>query len=202
MSMSKQIISIICGNRDKCNYVCVSVAIPDNLLRIIPGELPVVDYPRCRSIPCMSVPSPCPWEAARPSPPPRPPCPWVPLPSPPAPVSAGGSRPRVPGWPALRLEAPGSLRSGCPPPAAARAVWAGGRVRGQEGPGPFVALGSPSQRGNGGGNIREQSLGKGRGTILWHAPLGPPPSWGSCQPAGPGLGELQVFGGSTPSLFS
>ena len=87
MSMSKQIISIICGNRDKCKYVCVSIDILDHLLRIMAGELSAMGYPRwtpwCRSSPCMSVPWPCPWVA-------------------PDPVSVGGCRPppgpRVRGW--------------------------------------------------------------------------------------------------------
>ena len=84
--MSKQIIPVMCGNRDKCKYVCVSIDILDHLLRIMAGELSAMGYPRwtpwCRSCKCMSVPWPCPWVAPDPvsvggcRPPPAP-CPWV-----------------------------------------------------------------------------------------------------------------------------
>ncbi|XP_009283076.1 PREDICTED: uncharacterized protein LOC103903570 [Aptenodytes forsteri] len=86
--------------------------------------------------------------------------------------------------PALCLEAPGSVSSGCPAGVAARAVWWG-----ESGARRDWGRLWPVPAGEWSGSIAEQCLGKRLGTIIWHTA----PPWGSRQPAGQGLGGLPPF---------
>ena len=205
MFMSKQIISIICGNRDKFNYVRVSIAILDYLLRIMAGELSVVDYPRwtpgCRSIACMSVPSPCPWEAARPSPPPRPRVRGCPSPAPrppcprvaPAPVSLGG-QPYVSRLLALSaVGAPRLQQQGL--------SGRGGESAAKRDRGRLSPWGAPPSVGTEGETSESRAWARDVAPSSGTLPSAPPPRGAAASLRDRGWGSCKCLGGALPLYF-